>query len=78
MIMFDVLLDDIGKLGLSQILLILLYSYFNISGGMNALATVFIGYTPDYRWEYVYFSLSTWKMDVLDIFLSLRDSIKNP
>jgi len=49
MIMFDVLLDDIGKLGLSQILLILLYSYFNISGGMNALATVFIGYTPDYR-----------------------------
>ena len=49
MVLFDVLLEDIGALGLAQIILILLYSFYNISGGMNALATVFIAYTPDYR-----------------------------
>ena len=49
MFLFDVLLDDIGGLGLSQILLILMLSYYNISAGMNAIATVFIAPTPEYR-----------------------------
>jgi len=47
MINFDVLLDDLGAFGLSQILIVLMLSYYQIAGGMNSLASVFIQHSPD-------------------------------
>ena len=49
MIQFEVLLNDLGEFGLAQIILFVLLTSSNISGGINALATVFIAYEPDYR-----------------------------
>lgn len=49
MVHFDVLLEDLGPLGLSQIILLLMLCYYNISFGVNAIATVFIAYTPEFR-----------------------------
>ncbi|XP_078493967.1 organic cation transporter protein-like [Ciona intestinalis] len=49
MIQFDVLLNRLGGAGLSQVIIFVLLSYFNVPGGFNALATVFIAYVPDSR-----------------------------
>ena len=49
MIQFEVLLNDLGEFGLSQILLFVLLSSSSIVGGLNSLATVFIAYEPNYR-----------------------------
>ena len=47
MINYDVLLEDLGSFGISQILIVLMLCYYNIAGGMNSLATVFIQHSPD-------------------------------
>lgn len=49
MIDFDILLDKLGHIGKFQWLIFFSLSYWNITGGFNALATVFIAYTPDFR-----------------------------
>ena len=49
MIEFDVILEDLGGAGLSQIVLVLILNYFSAIVGFNALATVFIAYKPDFR-----------------------------
>ena len=49
MIQFEVLLNDLGEFGLAQIILFALLSFSSISGGINALATVFIAYESDFR-----------------------------
>ena len=51
MVLFGVLLEDLGGFGLSQIILFLMLCYYHISAGMNDLATVFIAYTPNYRFD---------------------------
>lgn len=54
MIQYDVLLEDLGGFGTSQIILVFILCYFNISAGMNTLATVFIAHTPHYRYLTIY------------------------
>ena len=49
MIQFDIILEDIGEIGLAQIILFGFIAYFNICGGVNALASVFIAYEPPVR-----------------------------
>ena len=46
MIVFDVLLDDIG-FGWSQVVMILMICTYNIQGGMDGLAAVYIQHAPD-------------------------------
>ena len=47
MYQLDILLEDIGKFGLAQIIMGLMLSFYDVSIGMNALATVFIHQVPD-------------------------------
>nr|XP_009861187.2 organic cation transporter protein-like [Ciona intestinalis] len=49
MILFDVLLKRLGGAGLSQVVLSFLLGYYNVTSGINGLATVFIAYEPDSR-----------------------------
>ena len=49
MIHLETLLEDIGGFGLSQILIISGICYSCISSGMDDLGSVFISYTPEYR-----------------------------
>ncbi|CAK8674959.1 unnamed protein product [Clavelina lepadiformis] len=49
MIQFETVLEHVGEIGAAQVILLCLYAYFNIPAGFNALATVFIAYTPDMR-----------------------------
>merc|ERR1719259_784291 len=49
MIDFDIILCKIGKIGKFQWLVFFLMSLNLVPLGFNALATVFIAYTPDYR-----------------------------
>ena len=56
MIQYDILLEDIGTFGLAQIVICLLLSYYDVSIGMNALATVFIQQAPESS-RYVIFDL---------------------
>jgi len=46
---YDIILQGMGGIGKSQIIIAFMLSYFMIFGGINALATVFIAYLPDYR-----------------------------
>ena len=50
MIQFDVLFDDLGEMGLAQFIMFLMLSYFNVTFGINSLATVFIAYVPSSRY----------------------------
>ncbi|XP_076822510.1 organic cation transporter protein-like isoform X1 [Clavelina lepadiformis] len=49
MVQFEVILEALGQIGPVQILICVLWSYFNLIAGFNSLATVFIAYTPDVR-----------------------------
>ncbi|CAK8674818.1 unnamed protein product [Clavelina lepadiformis] len=49
MVQFEVILEALGQIGPAQIIICLLWSYYNFLGGFNGLATVFIAYTPDVR-----------------------------
>lgn len=50
MIDFDVLLNNLGAFGIYQIVIFSSLMYFQIPGGMNSIAPVFISYTPEYRY----------------------------
>ena len=47
MINFDVLMEDLGSFGLSQILIVGMLCYYHITLAMNSLAPVFIQHNPD-------------------------------
>ena len=47
MINYDVLLDDLGAFGLSQILIVAMLCYYHIPGAMIAIAPVFIQHNPE-------------------------------
>ena len=49
MIHFDVVLLDVGGVGLAQVYIFLILSYFNIPSGFNGVFTVFGAYRPNYR-----------------------------
>lgn len=49
MIQLDELFQDLGEFGLSQLIMVMMLSYYGIASGINFLATVFIAYQPDHR-----------------------------
>ena len=49
MIHFDVIFNDLGEIGVAQLIIVLLLYYHNLSNGINSLATVFIAYEPSSR-----------------------------
>nr|XP_039273412.1 organic cation transporter protein-like [Styela clava] len=49
MLDFDYLLERVGTFGKYQIIVFISLCYFGIPSGLNALASVFLSYTPEYR-----------------------------
>lgn len=49
MLQFDILFNDLGEIGLAQILIVLVVGCTTFSSGINSLATVFIAYEPNFR-----------------------------
>uniref|UniRef100_H2Y3T3 Uncharacterized protein n=1 Tax=Ciona intestinalis TaxID=7719 RepID=H2Y3T3_CIOIN len=49
MIHFNLILEKFDGIGKSQYVLFFMVAYYNISKGLNAVATVFIAYSPPKR-----------------------------
>lgn len=49
MIDFDIVLEKVGSFGRYQIIFYIFICYFGIPSGLNALAAVFLNYSPEFK-----------------------------